>query len=156
MPMPTVTITTRSRNLGYGWSTDRAVEMPDHVGTVKAIRAAMVERARLLGPGTHYVERLFVGGVPVSERWSGYYREVINEVEITGSAEVALNPALRAGEIGGSLGVSRQTVLARFNAGDLPGAWAVGKRHEVRMYRDDVLTFLDRQTEAPDPDSPRP
>lgn len=137
----TVTITTRTRNLGYGWSTDHAVSEPNHVGTVRTVRRAMVERARLIGHGTHYTDRLFVGGVAVADRPFGIH-EILNEVETSGDVVVELNPALRAAEIAAILGVSRQTVLARFHAGELSGAWRTGNRGEVRMYRDDVLALL--------------
>lgn len=132
------TITTRSRNIGYAWSTECVPREADHTGTVKTVRAAMVERGRLIGHGTHCYDRLFVGGVPVSQTPFGIH-EILNEIDTAGSAVVPLNPALRAAEIGEIVGVSRQTVVARYHAGELHGAWQVGSRGEVRMYRDDVL-----------------
>jgi hypothetical protein len=133
------TITTRSRNLGYGWSTDRLPDKPDHVGTVKTMRRAMVERARLIGPGTYYYDRLFVGGVPVRAQWGTYIHEILNDLDAAGSAIVTLNPVLRSSEIGELLGISRQSVLVWYEADKLPGAWRQGRGREVRMYRDDAL-----------------
>jgi len=130
--MKTSIITTRTRNLGYAWTIDvedpaheYALTRPDHVGTVKAIRAAMVERLRSIGDGTYYYDCLFVGGVPMLSRADGgpSIHDVLNEVESTGSAVVPLDPPLTPGEAAQLLGVTRRTVIDWAAAGRFPGAW---------------------------------
>jgi len=136
--MQTTTITTRTRNLGYAWTTDvedpaheYALTAPDHVGTVKAVRAAMVERARILGSGTYYHDRLFVGGVPVLSTAAGgpSIHDVLNEVELSGTAVVPLDRPLSPGEAAVILGVTRRTVLNYHDAGRFPGAWTTPGGH---------------------------
>jgi hypothetical protein len=137
----TATITRQTRNLGYGWSTTHAPAKPDHVGTVKAVRRAIVERTRLIGPGTYYYERLFVGGVPVSDDGtSSQILETLNEVDTTGDCTVRLNLTLRSAAIAGVLGVSPQTVRDWYRGDRLPGAWLTDSG-EVRMRRDDAIAL---------------
>jgi hypothetical protein len=139
----TTTIITQTRNLGYGWSTTHAPAKPDHVGTVKAVRRAIVERTRLIGPGTYYYERLFVGGVPVSDDgMPNSILEILNEVDTTGDCTVRLNLTLRSAAIAGVLGVSPQTVRDWYRGDRLPGAWLTDGG-EVRMRHDDACELRD-------------
>jgi len=144
-------ITTRSRNIGYAWTTDVSEgehgwyivvpERPQYVGTVRTVLRAMVERNHLIGPGTYYSERLFVGGVPVrADRWG--VGGILNEVLLGGSAEVEINevevdPALSSSQVGERLGISRREVMKRYHAGELPGAWLTDGGH-LRMRESDV------------------
>jgi len=145
------TITTRSRNIGYAWTTDvsegehywyvAAPERPQYVGTVRTVLRAMVERTHLISPGTYYADRLFVGGVPVRpDRWG--INGILNEVLLDGSAEVEidevnLDPALSSSQIGKRLGISRREVMKRYHAGELPSAWLTDGGH-LRMRESDV------------------
>jgi hypothetical protein len=79
------TISSRSRNLGYGWRTDaeqtlqglgvRAMTAPDAVGGLRTIEAEIEYRRRVCGPRGYYREALFVGGRRVRAVWGDLFRE---------------------------------------------------------------------------------
>lgn len=92
------TITTRSRNLGYAWHTVYAHGEPKYtlgrpgiVGTVRTVRRAMAARQREIGRLSRYYDRFFVGGVPVVLTEPGELRDILDAVELFGSAEVTLD-----------------------------------------------------------------
>lgn len=151
--MQTTTITTRSRNLGYAYTTDPRdftprfrFAAPDTIGTTKTIRAAMIERRRNIGDGTYYKDALFVAGIQVLSTADGgpSIREVLSEIELTGSAVVPLDAPLSASEAASILGVTRRTIVNYHADGRFPGAWKTPGGHlripesEVRALRGEV------------------
>jgi len=136
--LPVVTVTSRSRNLGYAWNSrvvgahlthpnvvgsavvEAHLTHPDVVGSATTIRRAIVERQRDIGPGAYYCDRLFFAGVPVV---TSHILELLNEIDLDGSAAVQVDPQLTPGAAAKLLGISRATVVQRAEAGQFHGAW---------------------------------
>ena len=98
--MQTITITSRTRNLGYGWTTapDRTaktasilpVTAPIVKGGIKAVETELERRRKVTSGGTWYNEALFVGGKPVDTDNSQSVDWILSRIRATGSCTVTL------------------------------------------------------------------
>lgn len=81
-------ITTRIRNLGYGWSNSREVTKPTVVGGVNEIDDARYDATEASGGNAPKRESLFVDGVRVRGHFGRSIRDVIDELRENGHSFV--------------------------------------------------------------------
>lgn len=77
------TISSRTRNLGYGWTTQpvqtpsgleiEPVEGPDVIGGLRTVEDERRSAGRVVSGGTYYRERLFIGKRPILAVWGSYF-----------------------------------------------------------------------------------
>lgn len=90
-----IKITRRSKNLGYGWTTEpvsgsstpriQDVKRPNVTGTLRAIEAEYRRRANITSGGVWYRDALYVGGRRVVNET---VRNVLAELDTFGSCTV--------------------------------------------------------------------
>ena len=98
MSTTTVKITTRTRSLGYGWTTQphrsRAsiveVTAPDVVGGLRTVEAERAKHLRAVSGGTWSNSALFLGGKRVVAAGGWEISQILAEVRQFGEATVTI------------------------------------------------------------------